>query len=56
MIVITTKDVQKMISTDPKMLDIKIKLIFEDIQDDLDKGTAYALGHIQRKIKVPDFW
>lgn len=54
-IVITTKDVQKMISADPKKLDMKIKLDVEGIQDDSDMGTADALRHIQRKIKVRDF-
>ncbi|TWW73955.1 Translation initiation factor eIF-2B subunit gamma eIF-2B GDP-GTP exchange factor subunit gamma [Takifugu flavidus] len=51
-IVITTKEVQKMMSTDPKMkLDMRIKLDVECIQDDSDMGTADALRHIQRKIK-----
>lgn len=54
-IVITTKEVQKMISADPKKLDMKIKLDVEGIQDDSDMGTADALRHIQRKIKVRDF-
>lgn len=53
-IVITTKEVQKMISADPKKLDLKIKLDVEGIQDDSDMGTADALRHIQRKIKVRD--
>lgn len=55
MIVITTKEVQKMISADPKKLDMKIKLDVEGIQDDSDMGTADALRHIQRKIQVCDF-
>lgn len=52
---ITTKEVQKMMSADPKKLDMKIKLDVEGIQDDSDMGTADALRHIQRKIKVRDF-
>lgn len=53
MIVITTKEVQKMMSTDPKMkLDMRIKLDVECIQEDSDMGTADALRHVQRKIKV----
>lgn len=55
-IVITTKEVQKMMIADPKRLDMKIKLDVEGIQDDSDMGTADALRHIQRKIKVCDFW
>lgn len=54
-IVITTKEVQKMIIADSKKLDLKIKLDVEGIQDDSDMGTADALRHIQRKIKVRDF-
>lgn len=54
-IVITTKEVQRMMSADPKKLDMKIKLDVEGIQDDSDMGTADALRHIQRKIKVRDF-
>lgn len=56
---ITTKEVQKMMSTDPKLkLDLRIKLDVECIQDDSDMGTADALRHIQRKIKVrtPPQW
>lgn len=55
-IVITTKEVQKMMIADPKKLDMKIKLDVEGIPDDSDMGTADALRHIQRKIKVCDFW
>lgn len=53
---ITTKEVQKMMIADPKKLDMKIKLDVEGIQDDSDMGTADALRHIQRKIKVCNFW
>lgn len=50
---ITTKEVQKMMSTDPKMkLDVKIKLDIVCIHEDGDMGTADALRHIQPKIKV----
>lgn len=50
---ITTKEVQKMMSTDPKMkLDVKMKLDWVCIQEDGDMGTADALRHIQQKIKV----
>lgn len=52
---ITTKEVQKMMSADSKKLDMKIKLDVEGILDDSDMGTADALRHIQRKIKVHDF-
>jgi len=52
-IVITTKEVQKMMSTDPKMkVDVKMKLDVVCIQEDGDMGTADALRHIQQKIKV----
>lgn len=53
-IVITTKEVQKMMmSTDPKMkMDVKMKLDVVCIQEDGDMGTADALRHIQQKIKV----
>uniref|UniRef100_A0A4W6DXH5 Translation initiation factor eIF2B subunit gamma n=1 Tax=Lates calcarifer TaxID=8187 RepID=A0A4W6DXH5_LATCA len=52
-IVITTKEVQKMMSTDPKMkLDVKMKLDWVCIQEDGDMGTADALRHIQQKIKT----
>lgn len=50
---ITTKEVQKMISTDPKVkLDVKMKLDLVCIQEDADMGTADALRHIQQKVKV----
>lgn len=52
-IVITTKEVQKMMSTDPKMkLEVKMKLDVVCIQEDGDMGTADALRHIQQKIKT----
>lgn len=52
-IVITTKEVQKMMSTDPKMkMDVKMKLDVVCIQEDADMGTADALRHIQQKIKT----
>uniref|UniRef100_A0A4W5Q9U6 Translation initiation factor eIF2B subunit gamma n=1 Tax=Hucho hucho TaxID=62062 RepID=A0A4W5Q9U6_9TELE len=52
-IVITNKEVQKMISTDPKTkLDVKMKLDIVCIQEDADMGTADALRHIQQKIKT----
>ncbi|XP_037315026.2 translation initiation factor eIF-2B subunit gamma [Pungitius pungitius] len=51
-IVITTKEVHKMMSTDPKMKDVKIKLDVVCIQEDGDMGTADALRHIQQKIKT----
>uniref|UniRef100_A0A8C7PLW5 Translation initiation factor eIF2B subunit gamma n=1 Tax=Oncorhynchus mykiss TaxID=8022 RepID=A0A8C7PLW5_ONCMY len=52
-IVITTKEVQKMISTDPKTkLDVKMKLDIVCFQEDADMGTADALRHIQQKIKT----
>uniref|UniRef100_A0A4W5JSL9 Translation initiation factor eIF2B subunit gamma n=1 Tax=Hucho hucho TaxID=62062 RepID=A0A4W5JSL9_9TELE len=52
-IVITTKEVQKMISTDPKVkLDVKMKLDVVCIQEDADMGTADALRHIQQKVKT----
>ncbi|KAJ8011969.1 hypothetical protein DPEC_G00063840 [Dallia pectoralis] len=52
-IVITTKEVQKMISTDSRMkLDVKMKLDVVCIQEDADMGTADALRHIQQKIKT----
>ncbi|KAG7456960.1 hypothetical protein MATL_G00241450 [Megalops atlanticus] len=46
-IVITTKEVQKLLSTDTKM-----KLDVVCIQEDADMGTADALRHIQQKIKT----
>ncbi|KAL2097832.1 hypothetical protein ACEWY4_007039 [Coilia grayii] len=52
-IVITTKEVQKMLSTDPKLkLDVKMKLDVVCIQEEADMGTADALRHIQQKIKT----
>ncbi|CAG5896728.1 unnamed protein product [Menidia menidia] len=52
-IVITTKEVQKMMSTDSKMkVDVKMKLDVVCIQEDGDMGTADALRHIQQKIKT----
>uniref|UniRef100_A0A672IY22 Translation initiation factor eIF2B subunit gamma n=1 Tax=Salarias fasciatus TaxID=181472 RepID=A0A672IY22_SALFA len=52
-IVITTKEVQKMMNTDPKMkMDVKMKLDVVPIQEDEDMGTADALRHIQQKIKT----
>lgn len=51
-IVITTKEVQKMMSTDPKMKEVKMKLDVFCIQEDGDMGTADALRHIQQKIKA----
>ncbi|XP_028988207.1 translation initiation factor eIF-2B subunit gamma [Betta splendens] len=52
-IVITTKDVQKMMSTDTKIKhDVKMKLDVVCIQEDGDMGTADALRYIQQKIKT----
>uniref|UniRef100_A0A8C6U2P0 Translation initiation factor eIF2B subunit gamma n=1 Tax=Neogobius melanostomus TaxID=47308 RepID=A0A8C6U2P0_9GOBI len=51
-IVITTKEVQKMMSTDPKIKEVKMKLDVVCIQEDGDMGTADALRHIQQKIKT----
>ncbi|KAM9791619.1 translation initiation factor eIF-2B subunit gamma [Syngnathus typhle] len=52
-IVITTKEVQKMMSTDLKLkMDVKLKLDFVCIPEDEDLGTADALRHIQPKIKT----
>ncbi|XP_068613863.1 translation initiation factor eIF2B subunit gamma-like, partial [Brachionichthys hirsutus] len=52
-IVITTKEVQRMMSTDSKLKsDVKMKLDVFCIQEDADMGTADALRHIQRKIKT----
>ncbi|CAL9688715.1 unnamed protein product [Knipowitschia caucasica] len=51
-IVITTKEVQKMMSTDPKIKEIRIKLDVVCIQEDGDMGTADSLRHIQQKIKT----
>lgn len=47
-IVITTKEVQKMLSTQ----EVKMKLDIVCIQEDGDMGTADALRHIQQKIKT----
>lgn len=49
---ITTKEVQKAMSTDLKIKDVKMKLDVVSIQEDGDMGTADALRHIQPKIKV----
>ncbi|XP_066548153.1 translation initiation factor eIF2B subunit gamma isoform X1 [Amia ocellicauda] len=46
-IIITTKEIQKLLSTDTKM-----KLDIVCIQEDADMGTADALRHIQQKIKT----
>uniref|UniRef100_W5KQ44 Translation initiation factor eIF2B subunit gamma n=1 Tax=Astyanax mexicanus TaxID=7994 RepID=W5KQ44_ASTMX len=52
-IVITTKEVQKALSTDQRLkLDVKMKLNVECIQEDADMGTADALRHIQQKLKT----
>uniref|UniRef100_A0A3P9KWD7 Translation initiation factor eIF2B subunit gamma n=1 Tax=Oryzias latipes TaxID=8090 RepID=A0A3P9KWD7_ORYLA len=52
-IVITTKEVQKMMSMDPKIkVEVKMKLDVVCIQEDGDMGTADALRHIQQKIKT----
>ncbi|XP_039877707.1 translation initiation factor eIF-2B subunit gamma [Simochromis diagramma] len=51
-IVITTKEVQKAMSTDLKIKDVKMKLDVVSIQEDGDMGTADALRHIQPKIKT----
>ncbi|KAM3604713.1 uncharacterized protein V6R79_015231 [Siganus canaliculatus] len=52
-IVITTKEVQKMMAADSKMKsDVKLKLDVVCIQEDGDMGTADALRHIQQKIKT----
>ncbi|KAG8014149.1 Translation initiation factor eIF-2B subunit gamma, partial [Nibea albiflora] len=52
-IVITTREVQKMMSSDSKnKLDVKLKLDVVCIQEDGDMGTADALRHIQEKIKT----
>lgn len=51
-IVITTREVQKM-TLDPKMkLDVKIRLDWKFIQEDGDMGTADALRHIHQDIKT----
>ncbi|XP_056277083.1 translation initiation factor eIF-2B subunit gamma [Pseudoliparis swirei] len=51
-IVITTKEVHKMMSADQKIKDVKMKLDVVSIQEDGDMGTADALRHIQQKIKT----
>ncbi|XP_061588240.1 translation initiation factor eIF-2B subunit gamma [Cololabis saira] len=52
-IVITTKEVQKFMSTDfKKKFDVKMRLDVVCIQEDGDMGTADALRHIQQKIKT----
>ncbi|XP_066537875.1 translation initiation factor eIF-2B subunit gamma [Hoplias malabaricus] len=52
-IVITTKDVQKALSTEQRVkLDVKMKLDVVCIQEEADMGTADALRHIQQKIKT----
>uniref|UniRef100_A0A3B4APG6 Translation initiation factor eIF2B subunit gamma n=1 Tax=Periophthalmus magnuspinnatus TaxID=409849 RepID=A0A3B4APG6_9GOBI len=51
-IVITTKEVQKMMSTDPKIKEVRMKLDVVCIQEDGDMGTADTLRHIQQKIKT----
>lgn len=49
---ITTKEVQRMMSTDLKIKEVKMKLDVVCIQEDGDMGTADTLRHIQQKIKV----
>lgn len=52
-IVITTKEVQKALSTDQRLkTDVKMRLDVVCIQEEADMGTADALRHIQQKIKV----
>lgn len=46
-IVITTKEVQKLLN-----LETKLKLDIVCIADDADMGTADSLRHIHEKIKV----
>lgn len=46
-IVITRKEIQKMLN-----LDTKMKLDFVCISDNMDMGTADSLRHIHQKIKV----
>lgn len=46
-IVITRKEIQKMLN-----LDTKMKLDFVYISDNADMGTADSLRHIHQKIKV----
>uniref|UniRef100_A0A8C1LIV3 Translation initiation factor eIF2B subunit gamma n=1 Tax=Cyprinus carpio TaxID=7962 RepID=A0A8C1LIV3_CYPCA len=52
-IVITTKEVQKALSTDQRLkTDVKMRLDVVCIQEEADMGTADALRHIQQKIKT----
>ncbi|XP_056600343.1 translation initiation factor eIF-2B subunit gamma [Triplophysa dalaica] len=52
-IVITTKEVQKALSTDQRLkMDVKMKLDVVCIPEEGDMGTADALRHIQQKIKT----
>uniref|UniRef100_A0A672N725 Translation initiation factor eIF2B subunit gamma n=1 Tax=Sinocyclocheilus grahami TaxID=75366 RepID=A0A672N725_SINGR len=52
-IVITTKEVQKALSTDQRLkTDVKMRLDVVCIQEETDMGTADALRHIQQKIKT----
>uniref|UniRef100_A0A3Q3X9H0 Translation initiation factor eIF2B subunit gamma n=1 Tax=Mola mola TaxID=94237 RepID=A0A3Q3X9H0_MOLML len=51
-IVITTKEVHKMMNADPKIIDMKMKLDVDYIKEDGDMGTADALRQIHRKIKT----
>lgn len=50
-IVVTTKEVQKLLN-----LDTKMKLDIVCIPDDADMGTADSLRHIHQKIKVQLFY
>uniref|UniRef100_A0AAR2LCI6 Translation initiation factor eIF2B subunit gamma n=1 Tax=Pygocentrus nattereri TaxID=42514 RepID=A0AAR2LCI6_PYGNA len=51
--VITTKEVQKALSTEQRLkLDVKMKLDVVCIPEEADMGTADALRHIQQKIKT----
>ncbi|ROL44540.1 Translation initiation factor eIF-2B subunit gamma [Anabarilius grahami] len=51
-IIITTKEVQKALSTDQRLkTDVKMRLDVVCIQEEADMGTADALRHIQQKIK-----
>ncbi|XP_028833951.1 translation initiation factor eIF2B subunit gamma isoform X1 [Denticeps clupeoides] len=51
-IIITTKDVQKMLTPDRLKLDGKMKLDVVCIQLEGEMGTADALRHVQQKIKT----
>ncbi|KAL6490222.1 hypothetical protein MHYP_G00005670 [Metynnis hypsauchen] len=52
-VVITTKEVQKALSTEQRLkLDVKMKLDVVCIPEEADMGTADALRHIQQKIKT----